>query len=56
MMYTFNDTLYALPLDYGPVAMFYSQDTVRKGRRITEAPKTWDEYYEAAKEDPCTWR
>ena len=44
----FNDTLYALPLDYGPVAMFYNQDTFEKAG-ITEAPKTWDEYYEAAK-------
>ena len=30
MMYTFNDTLYALPLDYGPVVMFYNQDTFEK--------------------------
>ena len=44
----FNDTLYALPLDYGPVVMFYNQDTFEKAG-ITEAPKTWDEYYEAAK-------
>lgn len=44
----FNGTLYALPLDYGPVAMFYNQDTFEKAG-ITEAPKTWDEYYEAAK-------
>ncbi len=44
----FNDTLYALPLDYGPVVMFYNQDTFEKAG-VTEAPKTWDEYYEAAK-------
>ena len=44
----FNDTLYALPLDYGPVVMFYNQDTFEKAG-IAEAPKTWDEYYEAAK-------
>lgn len=44
----FNDTLYALPLDYGPVVMFYNQATFEKAG-ITEAPTTWDEYYEAAK-------
>lgn len=44
----YNDTLYALPLDYGPVVMFYNQDTLDKAG-IAEAPKTWDEYYEAAK-------
>lgn len=44
----FNGTLYALPLDYGPVVMFYNQDTFEKAG-ITEAPATWDEFYEAAK-------
>lgn len=44
----FNDTLYALPLDYGPVAMFYNQATLEKAG-VTEAPATWDDYYEAAK-------
>ena len=44
----FNDTLYALPLDYGPVVMFYNQATFEKAG-ITEAPATWDDFYEAAK-------
>ncbi|MCI8615001.1 MAG: sugar ABC transporter substrate-binding protein [Lachnospiraceae bacterium] len=44
----FNNTLYALPLDYGQVVMFYNQDTFEKAG-IAEAPTTWDEYYEAAK-------
>lgn len=44
----FNNTLYALPLDYGPVVMFYNQATFEQAG-ITEAPATWEEYYEAAK-------
>lgn len=44
----FNDTLYALPMDYGQVVMFYNQ-AVFEQAGITEVPTTWDEYYEAAK-------
>lgn len=44
----FNDTLYALPMDYGQVVMFYNQ-AVFDQAGITEVPTTWDEYYEAAK-------
>lgn len=44
----YNGTLYALPLDYGPVVMFYNEDTLKKAG-VEEAPATWDDYYEAAK-------
>ncbi|WP_166980454.1 ABC transporter substrate-binding protein [Paramicrobacterium fandaimingii] len=40
--------VYALPSDYGPAAMFYNQATFEKAG-VTEAPTTWDEFYEAAK-------
>lgn len=43
-----NDKVYALPYDYGSLTMFYNKDTFAKAG-ITEAPKTWNEYYEAAK-------
>ena len=43
-----NDGVYALPMDSGPQAMFYNKATFDKAG-ITEVPKTWDEYYEAAK-------
>ncbi|PST45411.1 ABC transporter substrate-binding protein [Bifidobacterium callitrichos] len=43
-----NDGVYALPMDSGPQAMFYNKATFDKAG-VTEIPKTWDEYYEAAK-------
>ena len=43
-----NGTLYALPLDYGPVVMFYNKATFEKAG-ISQPPATWDEFYEAAK-------
>lgn len=38
----FNNTLYALPMDYGQVVMFYNQ-AVFDQAGITEVPTTWDE-------------
>ncbi|MBW3081625.1 ABC transporter substrate-binding protein [Bifidobacterium saguinibicoloris] len=43
-----GDGVYALPMDSGPQAMFYNKATFDKAG-ITEAPKTWDEYYQDAK-------
>lgn len=40
--------VYALPSDYGPAAMFYNQATFEKAG-VSEAPATWEEFYEAAK-------
>lgn len=45
---TVNGKTYALPYDYGSLTMFYNKKTFEKAG-ITEAPKTWDDYYEAAK-------
>lgn len=43
-----NDGVYAMPLDSGPMALFYNKDTFEKAG-ITEPPTTMDEYYEDAK-------
>lgn len=43
-----GDGVYALPSDYGPAAMFWNSATFAEAG-ITEAPATWEEYYEAAK-------
>ncbi len=43
-----GDGVYALPSDYGPAAMFWNSATFAQAG-ITEAPATWDDYYEAAK-------
>jgi multiple sugar transport system substrate-binding protein len=43
-----TDAVYALPSDYGPAVLFWNADTFAKAG-LTEAPATWDEYYEAAK-------
>lgn len=43
-----SDHLWALPQDSGPMAMFYNKATFDKAG-ISEAPKTWDEFYEDAK-------
>ncbi|WP_433559362.1 ABC transporter substrate-binding protein [Pseudonocardia xinjiangensis] len=45
---TVDGKTYALPSDYGPVAMFYNQDTFKKAG-IDQPPATWDEYYQDAK-------
>ena len=39
---------YGMPLDSGPNALFYNKEVFDKAG-VTEAPKTWDEFYEAAK-------
>ena len=43
-----NGDIYALPVDTGPMALFYNKDIFDKAG-VTEAPKTFDQYYEAAK-------
>ncbi|PST49563.1 ABC transporter substrate-binding protein [Bifidobacterium callitrichos] len=40
--------VYGLPMDSGPNALFYNKEIFDKAG-VTEAPKTWEEYYEAAK-------
>jgi multiple sugar transport system substrate-binding protein len=40
--------IYALPSDYGPAVMFYNKATFDQAG-VTEAPATWDDYYQAAK-------
>ena len=44
----FGGKVYGLPMDSGPMALFYNKEVFDKAG-VTEAPKTWDEYYEAAK-------
>ncbi|KFI83323.1 ABC transporter substrate-binding protein [Bifidobacterium psychraerophilum] len=43
-----NDKIYGLPLDSGPMAMFYNKEIFDKAG-VTSAPTTMEEYYEAAK-------
>lgn len=43
-----SGSVYALPMDSGPMALFYNEDTFKKAG-INTPPATWDEYYEAAK-------
>ncbi|RSX54303.1 ABC transporter substrate-binding protein [Bifidobacterium goeldii] len=43
-----NGGIYGLPMDSGPTALFYNKE-VFDAAGVTEPPKTWDEYYEAAK-------
>lgn len=45
---TVEGTMYGMPMGTGPMALFYNSDVFQKAG-ITEAPTTWDEYYEAAK-------
>ncbi|MDR1450333.1 MAG: sugar ABC transporter substrate-binding protein [Propionibacteriaceae bacterium] len=40
--------VYGLPVDSGPMALFYNKATYDEAG-VTEAPKTWDEFYDAAK-------
>lgn len=44
----FADKTYALPMDSGPMALFYNKEIFDKAG-VTKVPTTWDEYYEAAK-------
>ncbi|MFT8640016.1 ABC transporter substrate-binding protein [Bifidobacterium sp.] len=43
-----NGGVYALPMDSGPMALFYNKEVFDKAG-ITSAPTTWDEYYQDAK-------
>lgn len=43
-----NGGVYALPVDSGPLALYYNEEVFQKAG-IAEPPKTWDEYYEDAK-------
>lgn len=43
-----NGGIYGLPMDSGPMAMFYNKEVFDRAG-VNEPPKTWDEYYEAAK-------
>lgn len=45
---TEGDKVWGLPQDSGPMALFYNK-AVFDAAGITEAPKTWDEFAEAAK-------
>ncbi|MGW1818998.1 ABC transporter substrate-binding protein [Streptomyces sp. NPDC002125] len=42
-----DDAVYALPMDSGPMALFYNKKVLDKHRIAT--PTTWDEYLEAAR-------
>lgn len=44
----FGGKPYAMPIGGGPMAFFYNKE-VFDAAGISEAPKTWDEYYEDAK-------
>ncbi|OZG61972.1 ABC transporter substrate-binding protein [Bifidobacterium lemurum] len=43
-----NDGIYGLPMDSGPMALFYNK-AIFDQAGVTEPPTTMDEYYEAAK-------
>lgn len=43
-----NGGVFALPIDSGPMALFYNKEVYDKAG-VTEVPTTWDEFYEAAK-------
>lgn len=45
---TIGDGVYALPSDFGPAVMFWNSATFAKAG-ITQAPATWDDYYQDAK-------
>lgn len=45
---TVNDKIYGMPIGGGPMALFYNK-AIFDQAGVSEAPKTWDEYYEAAK-------
>ncbi|KAA8818570.1 ABC transporter substrate-binding protein [Bifidobacterium rousetti] len=45
---TVDGKMYGMPMGTGPMALFYNKEIFDKAG-VTEAPKSWDEYYEAAK-------
>lgn len=45
---TVDGTMYGMPMGTGPMALFYNK-AIFDQAGVTEAPTTWDEYYEAAK-------
>ena len=45
---TVEDKVYGLPLGSGPMALFYNKAVFDKAG-VTAPPKTWDEFYEAAR-------
>lgn len=44
---SFGDSMYAMPFDQAPLVMYYRQDLL-EAAGVTEPPKTWDEFREAA--------
>lgn len=44
-----NGTVYALPMDSGPMAFFYNEDVFQQAGIDASAIHTWNDYYEAAK-------
>ncbi|GAA0633882.1 ABC transporter substrate-binding protein [Bifidobacterium pullorum] len=44
-----NGTIYALPMDSGPMAFFYNEDVFRQAGVDAASIRTWEDYYEAAK-------
>ncbi|MFT8356683.1 ABC transporter substrate-binding protein [Bifidobacterium aquikefiri] len=48
-----NGGVYALPIDSGPMALFYNKEVFDKAG-VTQVPTTWDEFYEAAKKIRAT--
>ncbi|OZG55412.1 ABC transporter substrate-binding protein [Bifidobacterium tissieri] len=48
-----NKKVYGLPMDSGPMALFYNKEVFDKAG-VTQVPTTWDEYYEAAKKIRAT--
>lgn len=49
----YNNKPYAIPIDSGPEVFFYNKAVFDKAG-ISEAPKTWDEYYQDAKKIRAT--
>ncbi|MCO6557876.1 MAG: extracellular solute-binding protein [Bifidobacterium sp.] len=48
-----NGGVYALPMDSGPMALFYNKEVFDKAG-ISQPPTTWDEFYEDAKKVKAT--
>lgn len=48
-----NGGVYALPMDSGPMALFYNKEVFDKAG-IANPPTTWDEFYEDAKKVKAT--
>ncbi|WEV65304.1 MULTISPECIES: sugar ABC transporter substrate-binding protein [unclassified Bifidobacterium] len=49
----FNNQIYGMPIDSGPMALFYNKEVFDKAG-IPEPPKTWDEFYQDAKKIRAT--